>query len=167
MTQPEDSAPAAEGTAGDPDDDLYAEAASLLAPGEATYRGVVLHTTMAQHAEQAMNKLMRAAGDRITEHVADAETYVYAGEDDERFGVGQFQGRRLADDEPIWECQQLLREGTFDLVFYWNADRVAADSSGAEGASDPEAVHEVIVADLADLDADVVPVTEDGAISLR
>jgi hypothetical protein len=49
------------------------------------------------------------------------DTYVYSGTDDEDFGVNQHQGLTLDDEAFVWECQQLLREGTFDLVFYYEA----------------------------------------------
>ena len=140
MTRPQDS------DTPDSDVELYEQAVSLLEPGESTLAGVVMHTGLGRHAESAMNKLMRAAGDRIAAHLTDEETYLYAGEDDDRFGVGQFHGRRLSDDGVVWECQQLVRDGTFDLVFYW----------------EDEGEQDAIVADLDALDADLVPVTEDG-----
>lgn len=139
MTRPQDHT-------ADSDVELYEQAVSLLEPGDSTLVGVVMHTGLARHAESAMNKLMRTAGDRIAAHLTEEDTYIYAGEDDDRFGVGQFHGRRLSDDGVVWECQQLVRDGTFDLVFYW-------EEAGEQAA---------IVADLDDLDADLVPITEDG-----
>ena len=131
------------------DVELYEQAVSLLRPGEDTLEGIVVHTELAQHEEQAMNKLMREVGETVAEHLTDGEVYIYAGDDDERFGAGQFHGRRLADDAVVWECQQLLREGTFDLVFYW-------EQSGEQGA---------IVDSLEDLENEVVAITEDGYIA--
>ncbi|MFB6134751.1 MAG: DUF5778 family protein [Halanaeroarchaeum sp.] len=128
------------------DADLYEEAVSLLEPGEITLHGAVVHTDIPRSAEPRMNDATREIGDRIAEVVATEDTYLYAGEDDARFAAGQFQGRRLADDEFVWECQQLLRDGHFDLVFYW------------EATDD----HEAVIDAIADLEYDVVPVTEDG-----
>ncbi|PSQ58365.1 hypothetical protein BRD18_05845 [Halobacteriales archaeon SW_7_71_33] len=51
----------------------------------------------------------------------------------------QHQGRRIDDDEFVWECQQLLRGGTYDVVFYY---RAAADH-GAVLAEAREAGYEV------------------------
>jgi hypothetical protein len=131
---------------GGEDTELYEQAMALLGPGEDTLVGVVIHTDFPKQLEQPMNKLMRDAGDRIAGHLTDEEVYVYAGEDDERFGTGQFHGRRLSDDEVVWECQQLLRDGSFDVVFYWEA----------------QGVHDAILADLEGMGTGVVPVTEDG-----
>ena len=131
------------------DADLYEQAVSLLRPGDEALEGIVVHTDLAQPQEQAMNKLMRRVGDELAAHLIDGETYIYAGEDDDRFGAGQFHGRRLEDDSFVWECQQLLRDGTFDLVFYW-------EESGEHGT---------IVEALGDLDHQVVAVTEDGYVS--
>jgi hypothetical protein len=130
------------------DVELYEQAVSLLRPGDRDLVGVVVHTDLPQTEEQAMNKLMKQVGEEISAHLVDGETYIYAGEDDDRFGAGQFHGRRLTDDEFVWECQQLLREGTFDLVFYWEA----GDN------------HDAIVSDLQDLEQTVVPVTQDGFV---
>jgi len=45
-----------------------------------------------------------------------------AGNDDTNFSSNQFQGLTLDDEAFVWECQQLLRDGTFDLVFYYEAN---------------------------------------------
>lgn len=128
------------------DDELYEEAVALLEPGDIALHGAVVHTDIPQSEEPAMNDATRRIGDAIASAVADDDVYVYAGEDDPQFGAGQFQGRRLRDDEFVWECQQLLRNGHFDLVFYWEA---TAD-------------HETVVDDIADLGYETVAVTEDG-----
>ncbi|AKH98320.1 hypothetical protein HLASF_1849 [Halanaeroarchaeum sulfurireducens] len=130
----------------DADDDLYAEAVALLEPGDITLQGVVVHTDFPQSEEPAMDDATRRIGEAIAEVVADEDAYIYAGDDDSRFAAGQFQGRRLSDDEFVWECQQLLRDGTFDLVFYWEA----TDEQDA------------VVDAIEDLGFDAVPVTEDG-----
>ena len=128
------------------DQDLYEEAVALLEPGDITLRGVVVHTDFPQTEEPAMDDATRRIGGAIADVVADEDAYIYAGDDDSRFGAGQFQGRRLSDDEFVWECQQLLRDGSFDLVFYW------------EATDDQDAVVDAIE----DRGFTVVPVTEDG-----
>ncbi len=130
------------------DVELYEQAVSLLEPGETPLVGVVVHTDIPQPEEQRMNKLMKTVGDHIASVLTDEETYIYSGDDDDRFAAAQFHGRRLSDDGFVWECQQLLRDGTFDLVFYWEA----ADN------------HDAVLEALADLDNQVVPVTEDGFV---
>ncbi|MFB6133291.1 MAG: DUF5778 family protein [Halanaeroarchaeum sp.] len=128
------------------DDELYEEAVALLEPGDVTLHGAVVHTDIPQSEEPAMNDATRRIGDAIAGAVSEDDVYVYAGEDDPRFGAGQFQGRRLTDDEFVWECQQLLRDGHFDLVFYWKA---TAD-------------HEAVVDAIADLGYETVAVTQNG-----
>ena len=130
------------------DHELYQQAVSLLGPGESELVGIVVHTDYERSEEPAMNELMLSIGERIAEQLQDDEMYVYAGEDDERFGAGQFHGRRLGDDAVIWECQQLLREETFDLVFYW-------ERTGEQDA---------IVSAVDGLGETVVPITEDGFV---
>lgn len=130
------------------DHELYQQAVSLLGPGESELVGIVVHTDYARSEEPAMNELMLEIGELIAETRQDGEMYVYAGEDDDRFSAGQFQGRRLEDDAVSWECQQLLREHTFDLVFYW-------ERTGAQG--------EIVTAVDAVADT-VVPITEDGFV---
>ncbi len=51
----------------------------------------------------------------------------HAGSDDTEFASNQHQGLSVDDDEFVWECQQLVRDGTFDLVFYYEA---IADQDG-------------------------------------
>jgi len=67
----------------------------------------------------------------ISEHAEKGETYIYAGNDTDEFASNQFQGLTLDGEEFVWECQQLLREGAFDLVFYYEAgpeqETLAAD----------------------------------------
>ncbi|MFB6095574.1 MAG: DUF5778 family protein [Halodesulfurarchaeum sp.] len=131
----------------DPGDaELYESARSLLEPGERTLEGLVVHTALPGVQETEMNRAMRELGDVIAGELTDEEVVIDAGEDDDRFGVGQFQGVTLGDGTFVWECQQLLREGTFDLVFYWEAT----------GSLD------TIVDGVADRGFDVVPITEDG-----
>ncbi|MFB6094124.1 MAG: DUF5778 family protein [Halanaeroarchaeum sp.] len=128
------------------DASLYREAMDLLEPGDVSLHGAVVHTDLPQSDEPAMNEATRRIGEAIAASVAGEPTYVYAGEDDPRFAAGQFQGRRLADDEFVWECQQLLRDGRFDLVFYWKA----TDD------------HAAVVDAIEDRGFEAVAVTEDG-----
>lgn len=130
------------------DHELYQQAVSLLGPGEAELAGIVVHTDYDRTEEPAMNESMLSIGERIAEHLQDGEMYVYAGEADDRFGAGQFHGRRLEDDAVIWECQQLIRSETFDLVFYWEA-------AGEQDA---------IVSAVNEVAGPVVPITEDGFV---
>ena len=130
------------------DVELYHQAVSLLGPGDEELVGVVVHTDFDRTEEPQMSELMLSIGEEIAQRVQDGEMYVYAGEDDDRFGAGQFHGLRLGDDEFIWECQQLLREGTFDLVFYW-------ERAGA---------HDAVVEAAGEHADSVVPITEDGFV---
>jgi hypothetical protein len=112
------------------DADLYRRTKALLEPGDVALNGAVVHTDLDGREDLEMHELTVELNDLIAAHVPDAtegETYVHAGNDDPEFASNQFQGRRLADDSFVWECQQLLREGSFDLVFYYPAaaDHVA------------------------------------------
>ena len=132
------------------DDDLYRRAAELLRPGEIDLAGAVVHTDFDSDEESLAHRATVEIGDAIAEQVTDADTYVYSGNDDERFGLNQHQGLTVEGDEFVWECQQLLREGTFDVVFYWTAteDHDAVLDAIREAASGVE----------------VVGVTEDGPV---
>ncbi|QKY20580.1 hypothetical protein B4589_009395 [Halolamina sp. CBA1230] len=103
------------------DDDLYQRAKRLLEPGEIDLVGCIVHTTLGGEEDLEMHELTVAINDVIAEHAGKGESYIYAGNDTEEFASNQFQGNTVADDEFVWECQQLLREGTFDLVFYYEA----------------------------------------------
>ncbi|ESS05447.1 MAG: hypothetical protein A07HB70_02491 [uncultured archaeon A07HB70] len=112
------------------DADLYRRTEALLEPGEVTLNGAVIHTDLGGDQDLEMHELTVDLNDVVARHSPEAsagETYIYAGNDDPEFASNQFQGRRLDDDEFVWECQQLLREGSFDLVFYYpaSADHVA------------------------------------------
>jgi hypothetical protein len=107
------------------DADLYRRTRALLEPGDVTLNGVVVHTDFDGGEDLEMQEFTVELNDVIAAHsddVAAGETYIHAGNDDPEFASNQFQGRRLDDDAFVWECQQLLREGTFDLVFYYRAD---------------------------------------------
>jgi hypothetical protein len=130
------------------DEDLYRQAVQLLQPGDIELAGAVLHTEYDGDAEAKLHQLTLDAGDAVSEHAEKGDTYVYSGNDSDEFGVNQHQGLTLDGDEFVWECQQLLRDSTFDVVLYW------------EAASDLDAVLD----DLAAVDGvtDVVGVTESG-----
>ncbi|WP_435119520.1 DUF5778 family protein [Halolamina sp. C58] len=103
------------------DDDLYQRARRLLEPGEIELVGCIVHTSLEGEEDLEMHELTVAINDVIADHAGKGESYIYAGNDTDEFASNQFQGKTLADDEFVWECQQLLREGTFDLVFYYEA----------------------------------------------
>ena len=113
------------------DDDLYERTMALLEPGEIELVGCVVHTDLSGREDLEMQELTVALNDVIAAHAGKGESYIYAGNDDTQFASNQFQGRLLDDDGFVWECQQLLREGTFDLVFYYEAtvdqDALVAD----------------------------------------
>ncbi|WP_121820396.1 DUF5778 family protein [Halostella salina] len=103
------------------DDDLYRRTKQLLEPGEIELNGAVVHTGIESQDDIAMTQATIDVGEIIAGHATDAETYVYSGSDDPEFASNQHQGRTLDGDEFVWECQQLLREGTYDVVFYYEA----------------------------------------------
>jgi hypothetical protein len=103
------------------DADLYRRAKALLEPGEIELEGVIVHTDLTGREDLEMHELTVELNDVIAEHAGKGESYIYAGNDDTQFASNQFQGLTLDDDEFVWECQQLLREGSFDLVFYFEA----------------------------------------------
>jgi len=106
------------------DHDLYQRAQALLEPGEIELVGLVVHTDIDGNDEPTLHETTIEIGDVIAEHAGydPTDTYVYSGNDDSEFGVNQHQGRTLDGDDFVWECQQLLREDTFDVVFYYEAD---------------------------------------------
>ena len=117
------------------DRDLYERTRALLEPGDVDLNGVIVHTDLGGDEDLEMQQLTVEVNDIIAAHAGKGETYIYAGNDDPDFASNQFHGLTLDDDEFVWECQHLLRDGTFDLVFYYEAD---ADQSGI--VSDVEAL---------------------------
>jgi hypothetical protein len=111
------------------DEDLYRRTLALLEPGEIELVGVIVHTELDTSAEPKLHQLTLEAGDVIAEGrgIDPTDTYVQSGNDDPDFGLNQHQGLTLDGDEFVWECQQLLREGTYDVVFYYEA---SADQEG-------------------------------------
>ncbi|MFA9517642.1 DUF5778 family protein [Halopenitus sp. H-Gu1] len=104
------------------DDDLYQRTMALLEPGDIDLQGCIVHSTYDGRSDLEMHELTVAINDVIAEAASTGETYIEAGNDDPEFSSNQFQGLTLEDESFVWECQQLLREGTFDLVFYYEAD---------------------------------------------
>ena len=113
------------------DSDLYERTKALLEPGDIDLVGCIVHTTLSGREDLEMHELTVAANDVIAEHAGAGETYIEAGNDDTDFASNQFQGLTLDDESFVWECQQLLREGTFDVVFYYEA---GVDQSTLTGA---------------------------------
>ena len=118
------------------DSDLYTRTKALLEPGDIELVGCIVHTTLGGQEDLEMHELTVAINEVIADHADTGETYIEAGNDDTDFSSNQFQGRTLDDESFVWECQQLLRNDTFDLVFYYEA--------GVD--------QEALAADLADLD---------------
>ena len=124
------------------DQDLYERTKALLEPGDIELVGVIVHTDLSGEEDLEMQELTVDLNDVIAAHTDKGESYIYAGNDDPEFASNQFHGRTLEDDEFVWECQQLLRDGRFHLVFYYEA---TAD-------------HEAIIEAIEDRDLSVTPV---------
>ncbi|MFB6091349.1 MAG: DUF5778 family protein [Halobellus sp.] len=120
------------------DEDLYQRTLQLLEPGEIELVGAIVHTDLGSDEDLEMHELTVEANDVIADHAGKGETYIYAGNDTDEFASNQFQGLTLDDDDFVWECQQLLREGTFDIVFYYEAG-----PDQAELTADLEAIDHV------------------------
>lgn len=103
------------------DADLHRRTWELLQPGDIELDGLVLHTAYDGSQESEMHQATVEVGDLIAGHAGydPADTFVFSGTDDPEFASNQHQGRTLADESFVWECQQLLREGAFDVVFYF------------------------------------------------
>jgi hypothetical protein len=130
------------------DDDLYPRVADLLGPGEIELRGAVVHTGYGGDEESLLHQATLEVGDIVVEHAEAGDTYVYSGNDSEEFGVNQHQGLTVEGDDFVWECQQLMREGTYDLVIYWAA-------TGDQAA---------VIDDIEGAGYDAVGVTESGRL---
>jgi hypothetical protein len=120
------------------DADLYRRVEALLEPGDIQLNGLVLHTDLTTDEEAVLHERTVAVGELIAEHATDEDTYIYSGNDDSDFGLNQHQGLTLTGDEFVWECQQLLRDGTYDVVFYY------------EASADHEAILEAVEAETGD-----------------
>jgi hypothetical protein len=104
------------------DADLYRRTKALLEPGDIDLAGVIVHTDLTGQEDLEMHELTVDLNDVIAAHAGTGAAYIHAGNDDPAFSSNQFQGRTVDGDEFVWECQQLLRNGTFDIVFYYEAD---------------------------------------------
>ncbi len=105
------------------DDDLYQRTKALLEPGEVELNGAIVHTEYGGQEDVQMMQATIDVGDIIAEQSGQdpQDCYVYSGNDDTDFSSNQHQGLTLDDEAFVWECQQLLREGTFDIVIYYEA----------------------------------------------
>ncbi|WP_435333800.1 DUF5778 family protein [Haloarchaeobius sp. TZWWS8] len=126
------------------DDDLRRRTEALLEPGEVQLNGAIVHTEYSGQEDVQMMQATLDVGDVIAEQAGHEPTdvYVYSGNDDPNFSSNQHQGLTLDGEEFVWECQQLLRNGSFDIVIYYEA---SAD-------------HEAILAGIEDLGYDVTGV---------
>ncbi|WP_254863515.1 DUF5778 family protein [Halovivax gelatinilyticus] len=105
------------------DEELYRRTKALLEPGEIELNGVVAHTDYGGREDVKMMQATIDVGDVIADAagIDPTDCYVYSGNDDPDFSSNQHQGLTLDGDDFVWECQQLLRKGSFDLVFYYEA----------------------------------------------
>ncbi|WP_313694460.1 DUF5778 family protein [Halorarum halobium] len=113
------------------DDDLYERTKALLEPGDIELEGLIVHTDLGGEDDLELHELTVELNDVVADHAGKGETYIHAGNDDPDFASNQFQGRTLEDESFVWECQQLLREGSFAIVCYFEAtadtEAIAAD----------------------------------------
>jgi len=95
----------------------------LLQPGDIELDGLVLQTEFDGSEETRMHQATVEVGDMIADRAGldPTDTFVYSGTDDSEFASNQHQGLTLDGEEFVWECQQLLRDGSFDVVFYFEA----------------------------------------------
>ena len=105
------------------DEDLYRRTKQLLEPGDIELNGAIVHTEFEGDEDIEMHQTTVDVGEIIAERsgLDPKDTFVYSGTDDTDFASNQHQGLTLDDESFVWECQQLLREGTFDVVFYYEA----------------------------------------------
>lgn len=99
--------------------DLVEQTRALLEPGDIELVGVIVHTEFNSRDELEMMDVTVEVGELIGEVVTDIPTYIYSGNDDPRFSTNQHQGLTIEGDDFVWECQQVLKDGTFDIVFYF------------------------------------------------
>ncbi len=95
----------------------------LLQPGEIELDGLIVDTSLANDEEPEMHQVTIEIGEYIAEYVGiePTETFVYSGTGDPEFASNQHQGLTLDGEEFVWECQQLFRNGSFDIVFYFES----------------------------------------------
>jgi hypothetical protein len=103
------------------DADLRRRTWDLLQPGDIELDGLVVHTEFDGSQETDMHQATIEVGEIIAAQAGHdpADTFVYSGTDEPEFASNQHQGLTLEDESFVWECQQLLRDGSFDLVFYF------------------------------------------------
>jgi hypothetical protein len=125
--------------------DLYQRTWKLLQPGDIELDGLVVHTEFDGDTEPEMHQATVEIGELIADHAGydPSDTFVYSGTDDPEFASNQHQGLTLGDESFVWECQQLLRDGSFDLVFYFEAtaDSEALREAVREAGYDGYIVH--------------------------
>ena len=131
-----------------PDPELYRQTQALLEPGEIDLAGAIVHTTLGVDEEPAMTELTVDVGYTLAELLTDEEIYVYSGNDDPEFGANQHQGLTLDEETFVWECQQLFRDGSYDIIFYFETG-VAAETV----VESIEATHDVTVVYVSDPEA--------------
>jgi len=105
------------------DEELYRRTKALLEPGEIELNGAIVHTELGGQQDIEMMDATLEVADVIAEHAGydPKDTYVESGNDNPEFSSNQHQGLTIDDEAFVWECQQLLREGSFDIVFYYEA----------------------------------------------
>jgi hypothetical protein len=103
------------------DKTLYERTRALLEPGDIELNGIIIHTDLESDQEAQLHQATLDIGEIISNHADVGETYVYSGNDDPEFGLNQHQGLTIAGDEFVWECQQLLRDETYVIVFYYES----------------------------------------------
>jgi orotate phosphoribosyltransferase len=123
-------------------DELHRRTLDLIEPGEIELAGAIVHTDRESDAETRMHQDTIEIGELIAAAASCEDTYVYSGTDDPEFASNQHQGLTIDGEDFVWECQQLLRDGTFDIVFYYEAH-----------------AHEDAIAAIEDAGYDVVGVT--------
>jgi hypothetical protein len=104
------------------DDPLYSELVAFLEPGAIELIGIIIETSFDRSEDLEVHELTVQLNDIIATRSGKGEAYIYAGNDSSAFASNQYQGRRLSDDAFVWECQHLVRDGRFTLVFYYEAD---------------------------------------------
>ncbi len=115
------------------DDELRRRTWKLLQPGDIELDGLVLQTEFDGSQEPEMHQATVEVGELIAEYAGyePTDTFVYSGTDDSDFSSNQHQGLTLDDESFVWECQQLLRDGSFDVVFYFEAGADTEELLGA------------------------------------
>ncbi len=137
------------------DEELRRRTWDLLQPGEIELDGLVVHTEFDGSQEPEMHQATVEIGELIAEYggIEPTDTFVYSGTNDSEFASNQHQGLTLDDESFVWECQQLLRNGAFDIVFYYEAD---TDSIGLLSAVRERGYDATVVRGEADSPADAV-----------